>query len=113
MPTCWAANCGKARIENYHGLFCMLPGSSTGCWERMRSLSHYVKVSARNLLGTALAGAVAVMLILAVMLIPWLFWQVDYAPNLATNFIIEHTPPDNAVSLQTTLGPLAMPSAIL
>lgn len=53
------------------------------------------------------------MLILAAMLVPWLWLHLDYAPNLATNYIIEHTPPDNAVSLQTALGSLSFPSAIL
>src|SRR6266852_3347155 len=64
-------------------------------------------------LAILLAAAAAVMLILALMLPFWLLFKLDYAPQLASDFIIEHTPPDNAIALQNTLGPLAFPSAFL
>src|SRR5438046_1924838 len=64
-------------------------------------------------MAAALAGAMAVIAIEAVLLPFWIAFHLDYPPKLASDFIIEHTPPDNAIALQNTLGPLAFPSAFL
>jgi len=66
-----------------------------------------------NSLSIAFAGAAAVMLILAVLLPFYLLFKIDYAPTLASNAIIERTPPDNAIGLQNALGPLSFPFALL
>ncbi|MEP7286748.1 MAG: molybdopterin-dependent oxidoreductase [Chloroflexota bacterium] len=67
----------------------------------------------QNVLSAALTGAIAVIVILAVLLPIWIFLKFDYVPKLASDFIIERTPPDNAIALQNALGPLAFPSAFL
>ncbi len=67
----------------------------------------------QNLLGAAFAGAAAVMIILAVLLPFYLIVRIDYAPTLASNAIIEHTPPDNAIALQNLLGAFSFPFALL
>jgi len=67
----------------------------------------------RTLFGAAFAGAASVVAIEAILLPLWLLFNIDYAPKRATDFIIEHTPPDNAIALQTALGAFAMPSALM
>ncbi len=66
-----------------------------------------------NLLSIAFAGAAAAMLVLAALLPFYLLFKIDYAPTLASNAIIERTPPDNAIALQNALGPLSFPFALL
>ena len=62
---------------------------------------------------SALAGMAAAMLILAVLLPFHLLIGLDYAPMQLTNAIIEYTPPDNAIWLQTVLGAFSFPWALL
>lgn len=70
---------------------------------------------AQGILSASLSGAVAVIIIEAILLPFWLLVQdaVFFAPKLVSDFIIEHTPPDNAISLQNALGAFAMPSALM
>jgi DMSO/TMAO reductase YedYZ molybdopterin-dependent catalytic subunit len=69
----------------------------------------------QNILNASLAGAVAVLIVEAILLPFWLLAQdtAFFAPKLVSDFIIEHTPPDNAISLQNALGAFAMPSALM
>jgi DMSO/TMAO reductase YedYZ molybdopterin-dependent catalytic subunit len=73
-----------------------------------RNMTRFLRI-----LNAALAGAASVVIILAVMLPFWLLRGLDYAPQVASDYIIEHTPPDTAIRLQNALGALAMPSALL
>ncbi len=66
-----------------------------------------------SILGGALAGAAAVVIILAALLPFALIFKIDYAPTLVSNTVIEYTPPDNAIALQNTLGAFAFPFALL
>lgn len=67
----------------------------------------------QNGLGAAFAGAAAVIIVLGVLLPFYLLFKIDYAPTLASNAIIEYTPPDNAIALQNLLGPFSFPFALM
>lgn len=67
----------------------------------------------KNVFGAALPGAIAVIAVEAVLLPFWIAFHIDYPPKLASDLIIEHTPPDNAIALQNALGAFAFPSAFL
>jgi DMSO/TMAO reductase YedYZ molybdopterin-dependent catalytic subunit len=64
-------------------------------------------------LTVAFDGAIAVLIILAVLLPLYLALKIDYAPTLVSNAIIERTPPDNAIALQNALGALSFPFALM
>ncbi len=66
-----------------------------------------------NWLGAAFGGAAAVIIILGVLLPFYLLFKIDYAPTLASNAIIEYTPPDNAIALQNLLGAFSFPFALM